>query len=140
MAFRAAGPRRLPRGAHRGLHVLQPGARCRAGAGLRPHHRDAGRAFRRARGRAAGEGAMKVSVALALAARQEVVEVDLPEGATVREAVEAARLERRFPGVDIARLEVGIWSRTVAMDARLREGDRVELYRPLAMDAKARRR
>jgi putative ubiquitin-RnfH superfamily antitoxin RatB of RatAB toxin-antitoxin module len=83
---------------------------------------------------------MKVSVAIALPGRQEVFEVELPDGATAREAVAAANLVARFPEVDVAALKLGIWSRPCAPEARLREGDRVELYRPLAMDAKAMRR
>jgi putative ubiquitin-RnfH superfamily antitoxin RatB of RatAB toxin-antitoxin module len=83
---------------------------------------------------------MKVSVALALADRQEVVELELGEGATAREAVDASCLQQRFPDVDLGAMRLGIWSRPCEPEARLREGDRVELYRPLAMDAKAMRR
>ena len=83
---------------------------------------------------------MKVLVALALPGCQEVVEVDLPGGATARDALEAAKLGERFPGLDLEALRLGIWSRACGPEAPLREGDRVELYRPLAMDAKAMRR
>lgn len=83
---------------------------------------------------------MKVAVAVALPGRQEVAEVDVPEGATAREAVEASGIRERFPELDFAALRWGIWSRPCKPDAPLREGDRVELYRPLAMDAKDMRR
>jgi hypothetical protein len=83
---------------------------------------------------------MKVCVALALPGRQEVVEVELAEGATAGEAVAAAGLMQRFPEVDVQALRLGIWSRPCGPETRLRDGDRVELYRPLAMDAKAMRR
>jgi len=83
---------------------------------------------------------VKVSVAIALRERQEVVEVDLPEGSTARDAVDASGIRARFTGIDVDALGWGIWSRRCKPDARLRDGDRVEIYRPLAMDAKAMRR
>ncbi|HUP97293.1 MAG TPA: RnfH family protein [Usitatibacter sp.] len=83
---------------------------------------------------------MKIQVAVALPGRQEVLELVLGEGATVAEALAAARLAERFPGLDLAKAALGIWSRACTPDARLRDGDRVEVYRPLAADAKAQRR
>jgi putative ubiquitin-RnfH superfamily antitoxin RatB of RatAB toxin-antitoxin module len=83
---------------------------------------------------------VKVSVAIALPSRQEVVEVDLPDGSDIADALEAARVRQRWPELDLDRCEVGIWSRVSARDAPLREGDRVEVYRKLAADAKAMRR
>lgn len=81
-----------------------------------------------------------MSVAVALPDRQEVVELELAAGATAGDAVAAARLSERFPGLDVAALALGVWSRPCGADAPLRDGDRVELYRPLQADAKARRR
>lgn len=83
---------------------------------------------------------LRVSVALALPERQEVVELELPVGATVADAVAAARLSERFPGIDAAALATGVWSRPRPAGTVLRDGDRVELYRPLQADAKAQRR
>lgn len=83
---------------------------------------------------------MRIAVAVALAGLQEVVEVDLPEGATLAHALEAARVAQRFPSLDIASLEAGIWGRARERSAVLREGDRVELYRPLEADPKDARR
>jgi putative ubiquitin-RnfH superfamily antitoxin RatB of RatAB toxin-antitoxin module len=83
---------------------------------------------------------MRVTVAVALPARQEVTELELPEGSDVAAALSAARIAERFPGIDAARCDVGVWSTPCARDRVLREGDRVEVYRPLAADAKAMRR
>ena len=83
---------------------------------------------------------MRVSVAVALPGRQEVVEVDVAGNATVADAIAAARLEARLPGVDLAAMRTGIWSRRAAPETRLREGDRVELYRELKADPKDMRR
>ena len=83
---------------------------------------------------------IRVSVAVALPGRQEVVDLELPQGATAADAIDAARLGERFPELDFSSVALGIWSRPCAAGAPLREGDRVEVYRPLAVDAKAERR
>ena len=83
---------------------------------------------------------MRVSVAIALRARQEVVEVELAEGSRVADVLACAAVRERLRGLDADSMEVGIWSRRCTRDAALRDGDRVELYRPLAADPKAMRR
>ena len=81
---------------------------------------------------------MKVLVAAAVASRQEVIELELPEGSTVADALERSRLIDRFP--ELAQAETGLWGRIVSPSTLLREADRVELYRPVSADAKAMRR
>lgn len=83
---------------------------------------------------------MKVQVAVAWPGRQVVVDLVLPAGSTVAEAIAAARPDARLAGLDLAGLRTGIWSRPCARHAELRDGDRVELYRPLAADPKEMRR
>jgi putative ubiquitin-RnfH superfamily antitoxin RatB of RatAB toxin-antitoxin module len=83
---------------------------------------------------------LRVSVVLASPGRQEVVELELAEGATLADAVAAAKLPERFPGVELEDYSTGIWSRPRPATTLLRDGDRVELYRPLRADAKAQRR
>ena len=83
---------------------------------------------------------LRVHVVLALRERQDVVEVDLEEGATRGDAIAASGLPARYPALDIARMATGIWSRPRSRETLLRDGDRVELYRPLQADAKAQRR
>jgi putative ubiquitin-RnfH superfamily antitoxin RatB of RatAB toxin-antitoxin module len=81
---------------------------------------------------------MRVLVVVALPGLQEVVALDLEEGATVAEALAAAHVALRHPGVAVD--SVGVWGRRREPDAVLREGDRVEVYRPVRADAKAMRR
>ena len=81
---------------------------------------------------------LRVAVAIALPDRQEVVELELAEGATVADALAAARVTERFPGME--RAAVGIWSRPCTPERVLRDGDRVEVYRGLRADPKAGRR
>jgi putative ubiquitin-RnfH superfamily antitoxin RatB of RatAB toxin-antitoxin module len=83
---------------------------------------------------------LRVTVAVALADRQSVVEVEVPEGSTVADAIRAARLEERYGRDFIEEARFGVWSRPCPAHTELREGDRVELYRPLAADPKQMRR
>jgi uncharacterized protein len=76
----------------------------------------------------------EVEVVYALPQREERVRVRLPEGATVRDALEKSGL------LPLARGKVGVFGRVVRTDARLADGDRVEIYRPLAADPKEARR
>lgn len=83
---------------------------------------------------------ISVTVALALADRQEVVVLRLEEGSTVADALARSDLARRFPQVDLAAAPVGIWSRRCERSEALRDGDRVEVYRSLRADPKEMRR
>lgn len=83
---------------------------------------------------------LRVSVAIALPNRQEVIEVRLQPGATVGDAVREARIAERFPDVDLPAAQWAIWSRPASPATVLKEHDRVELLRPLRADVKERRR
>ena len=79
---------------------------------------------------------MRVEVVLALPASQHCVALDLPDGATVADAIAASGLDASAIDDD----HVGIWNRRVTLATVLREADRVELYRPLVADPKQARR
>lgn len=81
---------------------------------------------------------MHVLVAIALPDHQEVVALELAPGATVADALAAAKVAERF--ASLAQADTGLWGRRCARGTPLREGDRVEVYRPLQADAKALRR
>ena len=84
---------------------------------------------------------IRVEVVYALPQRQELVTLDLPAGATVREAVEASGLLDRHPEIDLdGANKLGVFAKLVKADAALRDRDRVEIYRPLIADPKAVRK
>jgi putative ubiquitin-RnfH superfamily antitoxin RatB of RatAB toxin-antitoxin module len=82
---------------------------------------------------------MKVSVTYALPDRQTWLEVEVPEQATVRDAIEASGIIRTFPMLDLNLQKVGVFGKTVALEARLEPGQRVEIYRPITADPVALR-
>ncbi len=84
---------------------------------------------------------MKIEVIYALPERQELVTIDLPEGGTVLQAVEASGLLQKYPDIEPGgRNKLGVFAKLVKGDTVLRDRDRVEIYRPLIADPKEVRR
>ena len=77
---------------------------------------------------------LKVEVVYALPGREECVEVTVQSGATVRDVLAKCGL------LHLVRGKVGIFGKVVREDAPVADGDRVEIYRPLAVDPKEARR
>ena len=82
----------------------------------------------------------RVTVAAALPGEQRLVELNMAEGATAWDAVIASGVLALYAGMAHEELTLGIWSKACARDTPVREGDRIEIYRPLRADAKAMRR
>jgi len=83
---------------------------------------------------------LRVSVAIAFARSQEVVQLELPDGSRVADALSAPQVRARLAHFGEGPVAVGVWSRRCVPQTALRDGDRVELYRPIVADAKAMRR
>jgi len=81
-----------------------------------------------------------VEVAYALPEKQYLQRVTLEEGATVEEAIRASGLLTLRNDIDLAKNKVGIYSRPVKLADTVKDGDRVEIYRPLIADPKELRR
>jgi hypothetical protein len=72
--------------------------------------------------------------------KQSLLKVVIEQGDTVEHAIQYSGILKRFPEIDLASNKVGIWNRTCKLSAQPREGDRVEIYRPLIADPKEVRR
>jgi uncharacterized protein len=84
---------------------------------------------------------ISVTVAYALAERQWLLPLRLPAGATVADAIEQCGIAEQLPEVaGLGEGRVGVFGRPCALSTPLRDGDRVELYRPLLCDPKEVRR
>lgn len=79
---------------------------------------------------------MKVEVAYAEPAQQWLLEVEVPEGATVGEAIQRSGILEQCPQLVFEQLKVGVFGKLTKMDRVLRAGERVEIYRPLIADPK----
>lgn len=86
--------------------------------------------------------AIEVTLNCSPAAR-EVFEqmLRLAPGTVLADAVKASGLSRQFPDLDWRHATTpGIWGRAVEWDQALKDGDRIELCRPLEVDPKVARR
>lgn len=83
---------------------------------------------------------IRVSIVYALPDRYWSVSVTVPPGSDVAQALAAARMDERVPGLDFDPARLAIFSRPATLATRLHQGDRIELLRPLAADPKQSRR
>ena len=83
---------------------------------------------------------MQIEVVLAMPEKQELVALDLAVGATVADAIEQSGIVAMFEDFKLDTSKVGIFGQKVSQTQELRDGDRVEIYRPLLVDPKEIRR
>ena len=83
---------------------------------------------------------ISVTVIYALPASATEIEVRLPLGATVADALERSGIASRLPEIDTQHCVVGIFGKRADRHVMLADGDRVELYRPLIAEPKESRR
>ena len=79
---------------------------------------------------------ISVEVIYPLAHKQEVFSLKVPVGTTVRQAIEASGILRKYPEIDLAKNKLGVFAKLTKPDVPLRDRDRVEIYRPLIADPK----
>ncbi|CAE6716531.1 RnfH family protein [Paraburkholderia haematera] len=82
---------------------------------------------------------LSIEVCYALANEQTLIAVELQEGATLRQAIEASGILQRYPQIDLGTQKVGVFGKLKPLDAVLADHDRVEIYRPLLVDPKLSR-
>jgi putative ubiquitin-RnfH superfamily antitoxin RatB of RatAB toxin-antitoxin module len=83
---------------------------------------------------------ISVQVSYAEPQRAVVKIYHLTPPASIEDVLRLARSDPDFAGVDIDYSAVGIFGRVVALSQVVGDGDRVEIYRPLAADPKSARR
>ena len=82
-----------------------------------------------------------IEVVFAMPDQQELLALDVAAGTTIAQAINLSGIAELFDGIELNSNQVGIFSQKATMDQVLRDGDRVELYRPLLADPmEARRR
>ncbi len=77
---------------------------------------------------------MQIGVAYSEPAHQLWLRIEVPEDATVQQAIEQSGILRKFPSIDLAESRVGIFGKMAELDALLKPGDRVEIYRAITAD------
>ncbi|MCV2883887.1 RnfH family protein [Aestuariibacter sp. AA17] len=86
------------------------------------------------------EKQISIEVAYARPEKQSLLEVVVESGATVEDVISASGIMKRYTEIDLTKNKVGIWNRTCKLSDIPKEGDRIEIYRPLIADPKEVRR
>jgi len=68
---------------------------------------------------------MNVGVAYADKFKQVWLKLDVPEGSTVKEAIEKSGLLAQFPEIDLHKMKIGVFGKLTKLDSILEEGTRV---------------
>jgi len=79
---------------------------------------------------------IRVEIAYARPDEQVIIPIDVPEGATLEQAIIQSRIQERFPEIQLQSAKVGVFGKLSKLSATVRPGDRVEIYRPLLADPK----
>ncbi|BCG64730.1 MAG: hypothetical protein methR_P2522 [Methyloprofundus sp.] len=83
---------------------------------------------------------LNIEVAYAKADQQLILPLQVSKNCTVEEAVQLSGILALFPEISLVNNKVGIFSEICALTRVLKEYDRVEIYRPLAVDPMEARR
>ncbi len=83
---------------------------------------------------------IRIEIVYALALRSTTRSVQLVQGSMVCDALAAVASDPGFLGVDLANSPVGVFGKVARRDQILKDGDRVEIYRPLLEEPKLARR
>lgn len=77
---------------------------------------------------------MQIGIAYSEPAQQLWLRIEVPEDSTVLNAIEQSGILRKFPDIDLETHQVGIFGKATKLDALLKPGDRVEIYRAITAD------
>ena len=81
-----------------------------------------------------------IEVAYATPEKQVILECEVDDGTSPRDAVRVSGIDEHFPDIDLDHCDLGVFGKVVAADYQLNPGDRIEIYRPLIADPKEIRR
>jgi uncharacterized protein len=85
-------------------------------------------------------GLFEIEVAYAKPEEQVIAAIKVPQGTTLAQAVELSGVLGRFPEISHSDLKLGIFGVVCKPEQTVKQGDRVEIYRPLIHDPKEARR
>ena len=83
---------------------------------------------------------IKVQVCYATALREMLRDLAVEQGTTIEQAITQSGVLQDVAGIDLALQPVGLFGKKRPLDTVLRDGDRIEIYRPLVADPKESRR
>ena len=84
---------------------------------------------------------MKVSIVYAQSSYDQFEQaLDVDVGASIADVITQSSLLQHYPTLDITQASVGVFAKRLSLNAIVKNGDRIEIYRPLLVDPKKARR
>jgi uncharacterized protein len=83
---------------------------------------------------------INVEIVHAQAQRTIAKSLSMPPGARIADALTLAAADADFRGLDLAHAAIGVFGKVAGREQLLKEGDRIEIYRPLLEEPKLARR
>jgi putative ubiquitin-RnfH superfamily antitoxin RatB of RatAB toxin-antitoxin module len=77
---------------------------------------------------------MQIGVAYSEPGQQIWLNIEVPDDSSVHQAIERSGILKQFPHIDLGAQKVGVYGRLVKLDAALKPGDRIEIYRSIIAD------
>ncbi len=77
---------------------------------------------------------MNVSLAFVEGEKQVWQKFEMPEGCTIQQVIDISGILDEFPHIDLETHKVGIHGKIAELSDTLKEGDRIEIYRPITAD------
>jgi putative ubiquitin-RnfH superfamily antitoxin RatB of RatAB toxin-antitoxin module len=82
---------------------------------------------------------LNIELIYPLPSEQELICIAVELGTNVEQAIMQSNILNKYPEIDLSINKVGIFSKVTKLTEILREGDRIEIYRPLIADPKVTR-
>lgn len=79
---------------------------------------------------------LKISVAYTHPLNKRWLKLQVAEDCTVLDAIKQSGILEQCPEIDLETQKVGVYGRFIKLDAGLKDGDRIEIYRPITADPK----
>ncbi|WP_289030958.1 RnfH family protein [uncultured Paraglaciecola sp.] len=86
------------------------------------------------------DNSITLEVAYGTPKKQALLEFEVAQGVTVEQAILSSGILSQFPEIELSTSKVGIWNRACKTSDVPKDGDRIEIYRPLIADPKEVRR
>lgn len=77
---------------------------------------------------------MNVGVCYAEVDRQLWMRLEVPDNSTIEDAIKLSGVLKIYPEINLSSQKVGIFGKIAALDAPVKDGDRVEIYRQITAD------
>lgn len=81
-----------------------------------------------------------VHVVYALVDQQKIFSVQMSTNSTVKQAIERSGILYKYKHIDLSKNAIGVYGKVVTLEQKLKDRDRIEIYRPLTIDPMQARR